>query len=1251
MRRSYVDSPNRSPSRCLAMLAIVLTCLSLAEAAGQDSPPQPLQRIDFEVQRLTDIYYSEGIAVGDLNGDGHQDIVYGPHWYAGPAWEEAVEIYPATPQPRDGYADNFFSWVYDFNGDGAQDVLVVGFPGTPAHVYENPGEGVGQWKRQRIADWVANESPQWTDLVGDERPELVCTRDGFYGYYAPDWNEPWAPWQFHPISERIAPPKFGHGLGVGDVNGDGRHDILFANGWFEQPSDDAGNSRWKLHEVPLTTSYGGADMRVMDVDGDGDGDIITSEAAHDFGLSWYEQLTPDNFRRHVIMGRTPEENRYGVLFTELHSLALADIDGDGLQDIVTGKTYWSHHRQSPMWDAGAVVYWFRLQRTEEGIDWIPFQAAADTGIGRQVTVVDATGDGLLDIAVGGMLGGHVLVQQRTAVRAEQYAQWVPQATAHESVASASSSPPSPAQKPVAGVRLRGGRAVLDDSGHLPGAIEGEELRPVVSGGTVGPQAMGGFSADRWSGGEQLWWRGARPGDWLEIPLDVLQPVDAIELVLTCARDYGVVSLTIDDQPLGEAIDLYEPEVVTTGTLEFPCQLQPGQHRLRIAIVGANPQAVKSFMCGLDCLRFRPRGGDYPQGKVDEIVPRTAEGQPVNVDFETGDLRDWTATGTAFADQPIAGDTVALRRNDMRSGHVGRYWIGGFERNGDAPQGTLTSTPFRVSHRYASFYVGGGSSPDTRIELWPAGATEPLYTFSGDNRENMQRVVVDLRRVEGQMMQIKLVDESSNGWGHLNFDHFRFHRRRPAPVAAPQVRLSDDQYPHRGLPAAEAAAVMKVPDGFSVTVFAAEPDVRQPIAMALDDRGRVWIAEAYEYPRRAAGDRGRDRILIFEDTDGDDVFDRRTVFYEGLNLVSGLEVGFGGVWVGAAPYLMFIPDGNGDDVPDGPPQVLLDGWGYQDTHETLNAFCWGPDGWLYGCHGVFTHSRVGKPGTPDEQRVPLNAAIWRYHPLEHRFEVFAHGTSNPWGVDFNEVGEAFATACVIPHLYHIIPGARYQRQAGQHFNPYTYDDIKTIADHLHYLGATPHSGNGKSDAAGGGHAHAGAMIYLGGTWPQHYRSVLFMNNIHGQRINTDFLEPSGSGYVGTHGPDFLLTGDQASQILNMRYGPDGNVYVIDWYDMQACHRNEVEVHDRSNGRIYKINYAAAKHRAPQVDLPTATDGELAQQCLATNEWYYRHARRLLQERAASAAIEQAAVDWLRGIAVDHQEPTRRLRAAVDAARHR
>jgi len=424
----------------------------------------------------------------------------------------------------------------------------------------------------------------------------------------------------------------------------------------------------------------------------------------------------------------------------------------------------------------------------------------------------------------------------------------------------------------------------------------------------------------------------------------------------------------------------------------------------------------------------------------------------------------------------------------------------------------------------------------------------------------------------------------------------------------------------GLTPEAAAKQMTVPPGFKVQLAAGEPTVHQPVAFATDHRGRLWVAEAYTYPIRAPEGKGKDKIIILEDTDHDGTLDSRKEFITGLNLVSGLEVGFGGVWVGAAPYLMFIPDKDGDDVPDSEPQVLLDGFGYQDTHETLNSFIWGPDGWLYGCHGVFTHSKVGKPGTVDAERVPVNAAVWRYHPTRHVFDVFARGTSNPWGVDFNDHGQPFITACVIPHLWHIIQGARYQRQGGRHFNPHLYDDIKTIADHSHYTGNISDSAwwghepelSDSVSIAGGGHAHAGAMIYLGDNWPAKYRDSIYFNNIHGNRVNNDILEREGSGYVGHHGKDFLMANDKWYRGINLKYGPDGTVHLIDWYDKNACHRTNPEIWDRSNGRIYRVSYGDVKPKS--VDLAKLSNLELANLQSHDNDWYVRTARRLLQERA-------------------------------------
>lgn len=603
-----------------------------------------------------------------------------------------------------------------------------------------------------------------------------------------------------------------------------------------------------------------------------------------------------------------------------------------------------------------------------------------------------------------------------------------------------------------------------------------------------------------------------------------------------------------------------------------------------------------------------------------VLPKQ-NGRLLNLDFETGDLRDWTVEGEAFVGQPIEGDTVYPRRNDNKSQHQGRFWIGGFEKIGDTPRGKLISVPFQVTHPWASFLVGGGPHLETCVELVDHARNEVIFRVSGLEEENLRRVAVDLQKHVGKTIFIRLIDNHTGHWGHLNFDDFRFHNAKPTVPPRPQAKLENDNYPHAGLSPEESVKAMTVPEGFSVKLFAGEPDVRQPIAFCMDDRGRLWVAEAYCYPQRRKDGEGKDRILIMEDTNNDGKFDKSIVFADKLNLVSGIEWGFGGLWVGAAPYLMFIPIDASGDKPAGEPKILLDGWGWQDTHETLNTFSWGPDGWLYGCHGVFTHSKVGKPGAADNERTKINAGIWRYHPIRHQFEVFAWGTSNPWGLDYNAQGQLFIEACVIPHCFHIIQNGRYLRQAGSHFNPHTYADIGTIADHFHYLGAIPHSGNNKSDSAGGGHAHCGLMCYLGGTWPKEYHGQLFMGNIHGRRLNMDRLKTNGSGYVASHGPDFLLANDAWARFINMQYGPDGNVFLIDWYDQQACHRTEPHIWDRSNGRVYKIVHRSTENRQADLqklggDLSKLDNDQLFKLVTHDNHWYVRHARRLLHERSVT-----------------------------------
>jgi hypothetical protein len=423
--------------------------LILAAAAGALAAEQPLLHT-FKKQQINNEFWSEGAHFADFNRDGNNDIAAGPYWYEGPSYEKKHEFYPATQSfvlkkddgtvqtirgfegalgKNNAYSKNFLMFTYDFNADGWPDIMVCGFPGEDTSWYENPKGREGHWQKHIIFEVTDNESPGFADITGDGKPELLCNSGGYFVYAEADWKDASRPWKMHKITPKGNWQRFTHGIGFGDVNGDGKPDLLEQDGWWEQPASLATDTEWKKH--PFTFSTGGSQMYAYDFDGDGDNDVLTALAAHGYGLAWYENVKENGgitFKQHIFMNKEPKENRYGVKFSQLHAVELVDMDNDGIKDIVTGKRFWAH---GPTGDAEpnapAVLYWFKTTRQGGSgkVDFVPHLIDDDSGVGTQVIAGKVDKDEFPDVVVGNKKGVFLMHHTAKPVSKEEWAKQQP----------------------------------------------------------------------------------------------------------------------------------------------------------------------------------------------------------------------------------------------------------------------------------------------------------------------------------------------------------------------------------------------------------------------------------------------------------------------------------------------------------------------------------------------------------------------------------------------------------------------------------------------------------------------------------------------------------------------------------------------------------------------------------------------------------------------------------------------------------
>jgi hypothetical protein len=578
------------------LVSCLLTQVTLSQAA------EPAAEIGFERAQLSDEFTSEGGTFGDYDGDGHGDVAVGPWIYYGPSFTDSSRFYEGEAFSPAVYSENFLMYTDDVDGDGHHDILVLGFPGKESWWYQNPGAAAREklWARHTILAVTDNESPLITDIDGDGVRDLVCCSQGYYGYATHAGQSPSELWRFVRISPNNKYHRFTHGLGVGDVNNDGHQDLLEKDGWWQNPGQqaslDATSQPWAFHAFAFAD--GGSQMFALDLDGDGRNEVLTGLVAHGFGLVYYRALNDEatQFERVEIMSDDPATSPVGLAVSQLHAVEIADINGDGLTDIITGKRWWAHANHDAGNSQPATLLWLETQRGEGGrVRFLPHVIDNSSGVGTQITVGDVNGDGLQDIVSGNKRGAYLFLQRPADLPANE--SLVPelaaedrfhQRPARESIGLASSSDAF-----VPSINQVGLNFDFETGDLLDWEVRGTMAASSLIELSQGSGFTGKFAIDTGSNNPGL------VGELISRPFELMHP--KLTFLLSGQAD-PEARVEIVDEASGLVLQSIEPRSTDKPQLEsFDCSAHQGK-TVRIRVVD---HSDKGYL-RVDDFRFRDR---------------------------------------------------------------------------------------------------------------------------------------------------------------------------------------------------------------------------------------------------------------------------------------------------------------------------------------------------------------------------------------------------------------------------------------------------------------------------------------------------------------------------------------------------------------------------------------------------------------------------------------------------------------------